>query len=325
MTVAKSLRALALAGVFAAAPALAAPGGQSILVLDASGSMWGQLQNRTKIELAREAVDGMLKTWPQNQALGLIAYGHRRKGDCADIEVLQPVSAFDAAVVRSRVNALQPKGMTPITASVKLAAEQLKYTEQKATVILVSDGEETCNADPCALGSELEKIGVDFTAHVIGFDLPEGKARAQLQCLAKNTGGRYIEARNAGELNSALGSVAKTAPVPAKPVNTAEQWIPGMALEWDAGSAIDGVEESGGTRALDFSVQQTAKDCQQLCLDDAQCGGWHYEPTGSFFIDHPRCHLKGRNAPMRLRAESEGWVAGVKAGVKLIAAEPASE
>lgn len=94
-----------------------------------------------------------------------------------------------------------------------MAAEHLQSSERKATVILVSDGEETCNADPCALGAELEKLGVDFTAHVVGFDLPQGKARAQLQCLAKSTGGRYVEARDAAELNNALGELAQTSHV----------------------------------------------------------------------------------------------------------------
>ena len=188
--------------------------GTTMLVLDASGSMWGQIQGRAKIDIAREAVGTMLKSWPAHQEIGLMAYGHRTKGSCADIELLKAPGALDAASMQQTVNALQPKGMTPISASVRMAAEQLKFTERKATVILVSDGEETCHADPCALGAELEKLGVDFTAHVVGFDLPEGKARAQLQCLAKTTGGRYVEARNAAELNSALGEMAKAAPAP---------------------------------------------------------------------------------------------------------------
>ena len=218
--VALALAACAAAPVFAQSkPTAPAAPGVSMLVLDASGSMWGQIQGRTKIEIAREAVGSMLKTWPANQQLGLMAYGHRSKGDCADIEVLKAPGVLDAASMQKAVNALQPKGMTPITASVRMAAEQLKSSERKATVILVSDGEETCNADPCALGAELEKLGVDFTAHVVGFDLPEGKARAQLQCLAKSTGGRYVEARNAAELNSALGQLAKATPAaPPKPI-----------------------------------------------------------------------------------------------------------
>ena len=191
--------------------------GESILILDASGSMWGQVGGRAKIEIAREAVGKMLATWPRDQSLGLMAYGHRRKGDCNDIELLSRPGPVARDAFQKMVDRLQPKGMTPITASVRQAAEALKYTEHKATIVLVSDGEETCKADPCALGKELEAAGIDFTVHVVGFDLPEGKARAQLQCLAKSTGGRYVEARDAAALNKALGEIAQAAPVPAKP------------------------------------------------------------------------------------------------------------
>ena len=197
-----------------AASAVPSGPGSAMLVLDASGSMWGQIQGRTKIEIAREAVGTMLQSWPRNQQLGLMAYGHRSKGNCADIEMLKAPGVLDANAMQQSVNALQPKGMTPISASVRMAAEQLKFSERKATVILVSDGEETCYADPCAVGQELEKLGVDFTAHVIGFDIQKGsKGHVQLQCLASSTGGRYIDARDAGELNKALGEVAKAPPV----------------------------------------------------------------------------------------------------------------
>ena len=206
----------ALFAAFALAWSLPAAA-DSILVLDASGSMWGQVGGKPKVEIARAAVATMLKTWPANEPLGLIAYGHRRKGDCADIEVVSAPRLLDKAAFTRDVNSLQAKGMTPITDSVRLAATQLKSSEQKATVILVSDGEETCKTDPCALGRELENAGVDFTAHVIGFDLPEGPARQQLQCLASSTGGKYLEARDAGELNKALGEIAQ-APTPTAPV-----------------------------------------------------------------------------------------------------------
>jgi len=201
-----------------AAPRAPQGPGQSMLVLDASGSMWGQIGGKAKIDIARDAVANMLGSWPASQQLGLMAYGHRSKGNCADIEMLKAPAVLDKAGFQRAVNALRPKGMTPISASVRMAAEQLKFSERKATVILVSDGEETCHADPCVLGQELEKLGVDFTAHVIGFDIEKGsKAHAQLQCLATSTGGKYLDARNAEDLNKAMGDVARTVPAPAPP------------------------------------------------------------------------------------------------------------
>ena len=53
--------------------------------------------------------------------------------------------------------------------------EVLKFTEEKASVILVSDGKENCGIDPCALGTELANQGVDFKVHVIGFDVRRGE------------------------------------------------------------------------------------------------------------------------------------------------------
>lgn len=185
----------------------------AILVLDASGSMWGQIEGKAKIEIARNAVAEMLKTWPQGHQLGLVAYGHRSKGDCADIETLLPIAPLNAAVFQAQVNGLNPKGMTPISAAVQHAAAALKSSEEKATLILVSDGEETCKVDPCVVAKALEAQNIHFTAHVIGFDVAKGTtADSQLQCLAKATGGQYLNASNARELSSALDRLSEITP-----------------------------------------------------------------------------------------------------------------
>ncbi|MBU0653698.1 MAG: VWA domain-containing protein [Gammaproteobacteria bacterium] len=186
---------------------------RAMLVLDASGSMWGQIEGKAKIDIAREALKTLVADWPANRSVGLVAYGHRQKDDCNDIETLLPAGAVDAARIGKIVDGLTPKGKTPLSAAVKHAAEALKYTEEKATVILISDGVETCNLDPCALGTELEKLGVDFTAHVIGFDVAKVEDQQGLRCLAENTGGKFISAANAGELKTALEQTAK-APEP---------------------------------------------------------------------------------------------------------------
>ncbi len=211
--------AFALSLALTATPAFA--GENIMLVLDASGSMWGQIAGKTKVEIARETVANVLGTWKTDNAIGLVAYGHRRKGDCNDIETLIEPGPLDKAAFLSTVNNLNAKGMTPLSAAVKHAAGVLKSSEQKATVILVSDGEETCNLDPCAVGTELEKSGIEFTAHVIGFDVSDPKHQAQLRCLAENTGGRYFNARNADELGAAIEGAVSASTEPPPPPATA--------------------------------------------------------------------------------------------------------
>lgn len=178
----------------------------AILILDASGSMWGQIDGVNKIVIAKDVVEGLVRSLPPEQRLGMVAYGHRKKGDCSDIQTLADVGADRDSVVK-QIRQLSPKGKTPLTKSVEHAATELNYTENAATVILVSDGLETCDADPCALARLLEEKGLDFTVHVVGFDVTE-EERKGLVCIAKETGGEFLSADNAEELSGALTQVA---------------------------------------------------------------------------------------------------------------------
>ncbi len=212
------LRALFLAGALAA-PSAALAEGRSIIVLDASGSMWGQIEGRAKLEIAREALGSVLQGMDPAAEIGLMAYGHRSKGDCGDIELVVPPGPGTAQAIIEAANGMKFLGKTPLSDAVKQAAEDLRYTEEAATVILITDGIETCNADPCALGAALEEAGVNFTAHVVGFGLTEEEGRA-VACLAENTGGKYIQAADAGGLVDALKTtvvVAEPAPPPPPP------------------------------------------------------------------------------------------------------------
>ena len=202
-----------LAPSLLAAPLLA--DGKSIIVLDASGSMWGQIDGRPKLEIAREALASVLSGLDPATEIGLMAYGHREKGSCQDIELVVPPAAGTAEAITDAANHMKFLGKTPLTEAVRRAAAELKSTEEKATVILITDGIETCEADPCALGAELEASGVDFTAHVVGFGLTAEEG-ATVACLAENTGGKYIQAKDAGSLVEALKTtVAAAEPEPA--------------------------------------------------------------------------------------------------------------
>ncbi|RWI26255.1 MAG: VWA domain-containing protein [Mesorhizobium sp.] len=185
-----------------------------IIILDASGSMWAQIDGKPKLEIARESLRTVLQSVPGDDEIGFMAYGHRQKGSCADIELIVPPQAGSASAISAAADSMKFLGKTPLTAAVKQAAEALKYTEDKATVVLITDVLETCGGDPCALGKELKETGVDFTADVVGFGLTADEGR-QIACLAENTGGKYIQASDEKALQQALvETVAAPAPVP---------------------------------------------------------------------------------------------------------------
>ena len=193
------------------------PPARMILVLDGSGSMWGQIDGKAKIVIAKEVMADLIDQIPADFQTGLIVYGHRRKGDCNDIEMLVPVGPHNPAAMKAKVQAVSPKGKTPLSEAVRQAAQALRYTEERATVVLVSDGLETCDVDPCELAAELAMSGVDFTVHVIGFDISK-EDQARLRCLADKTGGLFLAADSAGALRDALFATVEKVKEPPPPV-----------------------------------------------------------------------------------------------------------
>ncbi len=191
---------------------------RAILILDGSGSMWDSVDGNAKILIARQVIQDLVKDWNPRVELGLLVYGHREKGNCEDIELMIPPGPVNAEYYMEVVSSINPKGKTPLTDSVIAAAEFLNFTEEKATVILVSDGIETCDRDPCDAAEMLAQKGIDFKAHVVGFDLSAEDQKA-IECLATNTGGKFLAAKDAPELQKALTTVVEEtiaeAPAPA--------------------------------------------------------------------------------------------------------------
>jgi Ca-activated chloride channel family protein len=181
---------------------------RAVIILDASGSMWGQIDGTPKITIAKDVLKDVVSKWNSQVELGLSVYGHRSKGDCDDIETIIPVGKVDKKAMIASVMGIQPKGKTPISRSMKKVANELKYTEEKATIILISDGKETCDIDPCQTAKALKKEGIDFITHVIGFNVDK-KTDKELGCIAKATGGEYFSAKNATALNSAMSLISK--------------------------------------------------------------------------------------------------------------------
>ena len=128
------------------------------LVLDASGSMNGKIKGgRVKIDAAKQAVAEMVNQMDGAINLSLRAYGHqfhRREKNCRDTSVIVPFGAvFDiASQVTSQANALTAQGYTPITYVLGLAADDLKGLPGTRTIVLVSDGKETCEGGPLSAG-----------------------------------------------------------------------------------------------------------------------------------------------------------------------------
>jgi hypothetical protein len=209
----KNVFALLLA-VFLFGPAFPAPAFADdrpavMIILDASGSMWGRAGNETKIEAARKVLSKVVPALPPTLDVGLTAFGHRRTGDCNDIEILVPLGSKNRNELLQKALGIQPKGRTPLALSVELIADTLKERDADTTIIMVSDGKDTCSPDPCAAVKKLKESGVRFILHVVGFGVND-EEHEQLQCMAKAGGGSYYTAKDAESLLAAFVEMTKT-------------------------------------------------------------------------------------------------------------------
>ncbi|MDP3481101.1 MAG: VWA domain-containing protein [Desulfoprunum sp.] len=180
------------------------------IILDASGSMAALLPDgQPKIEAAKTAVRELLAAIDPVTTIAFRAYGHqsdKAKKDCTDSRLLVPfgeTAEVSAAIITS-LGPLSPRGYTPISYVLQQAAADFGGPgEESRTIVLVSDGKETCEGDPCAVAMALAAADVKAIIHVIGFDV-DVSTRQQLQCVAKAGGGQYFDVRDAASLAKAL-------------------------------------------------------------------------------------------------------------------------
>ena len=230
-----------------------------LLILDASGSMWGQVDGENKIVIARRVLAEMVTELPASSTVGVVAYGHRREGDCQDIETLIPLGPLDPQAVAQAIEGLNPKGKTPITGSLQHALDILESAKTRATVVLLSDGLETCGGDPCgAVRAALEK-GAELVLHVVGFDV-SGEDLSQLQCMAQAGNGLFLTADHGDELAAALDA-AMALPVDVAAGRLAVHAIADGALQ-DVAVLVtrkdDGTQAGGARSYTDPSTNPTA-------------------------------------------------------------------
>lgn len=175
-----------------------------VVVLDASGSMKHDDAGAgvTRIEAAQQAVGGIFSTLTAGTRTALIGYGTTMHGDevtaeqgCADVEVLSPLGPVDAAALRTTVDAVRAGGWTPIGPALKEAAAQLDG--EPGRVVLVSDGRNTCEAEPpCEVARKLKDQNPGLTISVVSLRTDQDDVR----CVADATGGYYTTADTGKQL-----------------------------------------------------------------------------------------------------------------------------
>ncbi|MEM9783795.1 MAG: VWA domain-containing protein, partial [Pseudomonadota bacterium] len=216
------------------------------IVLDHSNSMSGPLGDRPRIDEARDALDDAMETVDPRLEVGLIAFGHRRVGDCRDIETVLPFAPLDPEDFNARLNITDARGRTPLDSALARAADMLAEVRGRASIVVIADGPDSCEADPCARAAALAAERPGLAIHVVAID-PDTDDREGLQCLAEATDGLWRSVADPAALQAAVAELTAGPPVAAiRPVNEPGGPVDGRIFAWSVIDEVTGETVADG-------------------------------------------------------------------------------
>lgn len=200
---ARTVAVLALAVSFAA-PARAQLALE--LVVDGSGSMWGQLGGLPKTIVLREALKSLMDRMErQDVRIGMTTFGTLASTGCDNVDTVVPLAPAENADVLGALTNLNPRGLSPVVEAIKRAGGALASEEGKRAIVVVADGGDGCVANPCeALRAWRGADGP--LVYVIGLAVSDSDAEQQLACFAEAGAGAYVNASTIRAIEDTLRS-----------------------------------------------------------------------------------------------------------------------
>lgn len=179
------------------------------LILDASGSMLQRENGTRRIDIARKVLTELVEEHlGVEQQFALRVFGHREAEKCrTDLEI--PLGSLDKKVAATRIQNVNAMNLakTPIADSLAKVPSDLAGIKGPKTVVLITDGEETCDGDPLKVITQLRASGLDVQVSIVGFAIDNDNLRSEFEQWAAQGGGSYFDARSADDLTRSLRTV----------------------------------------------------------------------------------------------------------------------
>jgi Ca-activated chloride channel family protein len=170
-------------------PGVPPPNTRILFIFDASQSMMAFWESDRKITVARKVLINIIDSLEHldNLQMALRVYGHQSPvppQDCSDTRLEVPFGKNNAPQIRQKLRFVNPKGTTPIAGSLLAGAADFPADcdDCRNIIILITDGIEACDGDPCEVSLELQKKGIVLRPFVIGIGIDEG-FRKTFECI----------------------------------------------------------------------------------------------------------------------------------------------
>ena len=178
-----------------------------LIVFDASESMAEHWQSDSKYNIAVNVLSTILDSLQgeENLEIGLRVYGPKRTPgpDCEDSYLMVPFGANNIATITSVLEKLSPGGTTPIAFSLEQTVTDFTPCETcRNIVILITDGLEACEGDPCQVSLELQSRGIFLRPFIVGIG---DQLQGYFDCM-----GNYYNASVEPEFKRVLDDIVAT-------------------------------------------------------------------------------------------------------------------
>tara|TARA_R110000823_G_scaffold210224_12_gene340540 strand:+ start:7821 stop:9731 length:1911 start_codon:yes stop_codon:yes gene_type:complete len=178
------------------------------VVLDASGSMLQRLAGERRIEIARRTLQSLVNdTIPPGTPFALRVFGHREADSCrTDLEIpLAPLDRQAASAVIAGVQAMN-LAKTPIADSLARTEADLAGVTGERVIVLLTDGEETCDGSPADVIAALRAGGNEVRISIVGLAIDDAALEKTFARWAELGGGAYFPVAEESALGAALVS-----------------------------------------------------------------------------------------------------------------------
>jgi Ca-activated chloride channel family protein len=182
-----------------------------MILLDGSGSMWGQMpaDGRAKLEIARDVLRQSLPRIKPEARLGFASFGHRRRGNCADAEVIVPPQPNNIAALTAPLDRLSALGKGPLALALRDTAAAIGEAKP-ASIVMLFDDLDNCGQDACAVAADIAAKRPGLTVHGIGLGLDKPRLQ-QIACVAQMTGGKLYDAQDGAGVAAAFNAILQLA------------------------------------------------------------------------------------------------------------------
>lgn len=136
----------------------------------------------SRLAVAEDAVIQTLSTLPADVSTGLVVFG-----DCPGTDNFKFYSNAERPNLAGVLRSIQPQSGTPLARGIERAGNIVDGRDVPAVIVVISDGEDSCGGNPCAVARALKAQKPKLKINYI-----DASGDSDATCIARETGGKVL-------------------------------------------------------------------------------------------------------------------------------------